>query len=324
MLSELPLTDGVQRVFLDRSRRLSTAAQTLLCVAAADDSTRVGVVRQAAELLGVGPGAWTEAEESGLLTGRRNRRSDSVTRWFVPPSTRAPQRMSGPAGAPGPGPGDDRRSADADAGPAPRRGGRRPQRRKSLGRWMKRRPARRGQGWLRGRQCGLRTRRRADQRRTWPQRAGLSRGGHQHLPGGSVAAGDAAGRHGPEPVPPIPWCGRTWTASAAESNSSPVPCPSGVADLYPGRPGRGGHRPAAGPGDRHDCRGRVHVPTRTGPHRSRPRRTPRRHFPGHLNPGTVFHPSTDRVPPADEFLMENFKKGTSIRFKRIKVKGQKS
>ena len=58
----------MQRVFLDRSRRLSTAAQTLLCVAAADDSTRVSVVRQAAEVLGVGPAALTEAEESGLLT----------------------------------------------------------------------------------------------------------------------------------------------------------------------------------------------------------------------------------------------------------------
>ncbi len=68
MPADLPLTEGVQRVFLDRSRRLSAAAQTLLCVAAADDSTRVSVVRQAAELLGVGPDALTEAEESGLLT----------------------------------------------------------------------------------------------------------------------------------------------------------------------------------------------------------------------------------------------------------------
>jgi DNA-binding CsgD family transcriptional regulator len=65
---DLPLTQGVQRVFLDRSRRLSAPAQTLLCVAAADDSTRVSVVRRAAELLGVGPDALTEAEESGLLT----------------------------------------------------------------------------------------------------------------------------------------------------------------------------------------------------------------------------------------------------------------
>jgi len=65
---DLPLTEGVQRVFLDRSRRLSAQAQILLCVAAADDSTRVSVVRQAADLLGVGAGALTEAEESGLLT----------------------------------------------------------------------------------------------------------------------------------------------------------------------------------------------------------------------------------------------------------------
>jgi DNA-binding CsgD family transcriptional regulator len=66
--ADLPLTQGVQRVFLDRSRRLSAPAQTLLCVAAADDSTRVSVVRRAADLLGVGPEALTEAEESGLLT----------------------------------------------------------------------------------------------------------------------------------------------------------------------------------------------------------------------------------------------------------------
>ncbi len=66
--ADLPLTEGVQRVFLDRSRRLSADAQTLLCVAAADDSTRVSVVRQAADLLVVGAGALTEAEESGLLT----------------------------------------------------------------------------------------------------------------------------------------------------------------------------------------------------------------------------------------------------------------
>jgi len=65
---DLPLTQGVQRVFLDRSRRLSAHAQTMLCVAAADDSTRVSVVRRAAELLGVGRDALTEAEESGLLT----------------------------------------------------------------------------------------------------------------------------------------------------------------------------------------------------------------------------------------------------------------
>jgi DNA-binding CsgD family transcriptional regulator len=66
--ADLPLTEGVQRVFLDRSRRLSADAQTVLSVAAADDSTRTAVVRQAADLLGVGAGALSEAEESGLLT----------------------------------------------------------------------------------------------------------------------------------------------------------------------------------------------------------------------------------------------------------------
>ena len=66
--ADLPLTEGVQRVFLDRSRRLSADAQTVLCVAAADDSTRVSVVRQAADQLGVGADALVEAEESGLLT----------------------------------------------------------------------------------------------------------------------------------------------------------------------------------------------------------------------------------------------------------------
>ncbi len=68
MPAGLPLTEGVQRVFLDRSRRLSADAQTVLCVAAADDSTRVSVVRQAADQLGVGADALVEAEESGLLT----------------------------------------------------------------------------------------------------------------------------------------------------------------------------------------------------------------------------------------------------------------
>ena len=42
----------------------------------------------AAELLGVGPGALIEAEESGLLTSR-GPRSGSTTRWSVPPFTRA-------------------------------------------------------------------------------------------------------------------------------------------------------------------------------------------------------------------------------------------
>ncbi|WP_152230750.1 AAA family ATPase [Georgenia ruanii] len=65
--ARLPVTGGVERVFLDRTRRLSADAQRLLLVAAADDSTRVGTVQQAARALGVGPTALDEAERSGLV-----------------------------------------------------------------------------------------------------------------------------------------------------------------------------------------------------------------------------------------------------------------
>ena len=279
--SDLPLTEGVQRVFLDRSRRLSTAAQTLLCVAAADDSTRVSVVRQAAELLGVGPGALTEAEESGLLTitGADDR---------FPSPAGSVRRLSGrrhacsPAGAPGAGPGDDRRSGRGPAGLAPRRGGRRT-RRRGRGRAGRRRPARGGPGWLRGRQCGIRTGRGADRGRAGPQHQ-ASRGGHQLLPGGAVAAGDAPGQHGPSRRHRPRGAGRPGPAPRPDRVRCRFRAGRGR-DLEPGRPGRGGHRPAAGPGDRHDRRRRVHVPARTGPHRSRPRRTPARPPPRTPPPG---------------------------------------
>ncbi|MBB3082220.1 AAA family ATPase [Geodermatophilus sabuli] len=63
----LPLTQGVERAFLDRCRRLPDQAQSLLLVAAADDSGRAAVVRQAAHELGVGEDALEAAERSGLL-----------------------------------------------------------------------------------------------------------------------------------------------------------------------------------------------------------------------------------------------------------------
>jgi len=63
----LPVTEGVQRIFLDRSRRLSPAAQTLLLVAAADDSARLPVLLRAAATLGVGAQALDEVERSQLL-----------------------------------------------------------------------------------------------------------------------------------------------------------------------------------------------------------------------------------------------------------------
>ena len=67
--SQLMLTAGVERVFLDRSRRLTAAAQTLMLVAAADDTGRLATVQRTAATLGVPPAAAAvaEAERSGLL-----------------------------------------------------------------------------------------------------------------------------------------------------------------------------------------------------------------------------------------------------------------
>jgi DNA-binding CsgD family transcriptional regulator len=67
MPAQLPLTAGVERVFLDRCRQLPEQVQTLLLVAAADDSGRLATVRRAAAVLGVEAQALHEAEQSGLL-----------------------------------------------------------------------------------------------------------------------------------------------------------------------------------------------------------------------------------------------------------------
>jgi DNA-binding CsgD family transcriptional regulator len=65
--SQLMLTAGVERVFLDRSRRLTAAAQILMLVAVADDTGQLATVQRAAATLGVPPDAVAEAERSGLL-----------------------------------------------------------------------------------------------------------------------------------------------------------------------------------------------------------------------------------------------------------------
>lgn len=63
----LPLTEGVERAFLDRYRRLPVPAQTVLLVAAADDSGRSATVTRAAASLEAAADALEVAEESGLL-----------------------------------------------------------------------------------------------------------------------------------------------------------------------------------------------------------------------------------------------------------------
>jgi DNA-binding CsgD family transcriptional regulator len=65
--AQLHLTAGIERVFLDRCRRLPPDVQTLLLVAAADDSGHVATLRAAAGDLGAGPDSLDAAERSGLL-----------------------------------------------------------------------------------------------------------------------------------------------------------------------------------------------------------------------------------------------------------------
>ena len=69
---QLHLTDAVQRVFLDRCRRLPEPVQTLLLVAAADDSSSLSVVRRAAAALGVDESAINVAEQARLLVTDRD------------------------------------------------------------------------------------------------------------------------------------------------------------------------------------------------------------------------------------------------------------
>jgi DNA-binding CsgD family transcriptional regulator len=68
----LPLTHGVERVFLDRYRRLPEQAQTILLIAAADDSN-LPILRAAAAELGAGEEGFDAAERSGLLQIRDGR-----------------------------------------------------------------------------------------------------------------------------------------------------------------------------------------------------------------------------------------------------------
>jgi DNA-binding CsgD family transcriptional regulator len=67
--ANLPITEGLQNAFLDRYRRLGADARAMLLVAAADGSTRMGVVQEATARLGCDARSVVldEAEGSGLL-----------------------------------------------------------------------------------------------------------------------------------------------------------------------------------------------------------------------------------------------------------------
>ncbi len=65
--AHLPVAGNVERAFLDRVRRMTEPAQRLLLVAAADDTGRLTVLRDAAGRLGLDDAAVDEAERAGLL-----------------------------------------------------------------------------------------------------------------------------------------------------------------------------------------------------------------------------------------------------------------
>ena len=68
--AKLPVTEGVERAFLDRVRELPSPAQALLLVAAADESGRLATIREAAAGLGATEQALDAVERSGLVQVR--------------------------------------------------------------------------------------------------------------------------------------------------------------------------------------------------------------------------------------------------------------
>ena len=65
--AQLPLTEGVERAFLDRYRRLPDTAQMWLLVAAADDAGSARAIERAAATLGADDSSQHQAERSGLV-----------------------------------------------------------------------------------------------------------------------------------------------------------------------------------------------------------------------------------------------------------------
>lgn len=69
----LPVTEGVERAFLARVRRLPAQVQTLLLVAAAEGGGDLATVQMASATLGCEPAALEAAEQSGLVHSRAGR-----------------------------------------------------------------------------------------------------------------------------------------------------------------------------------------------------------------------------------------------------------
>lgn len=69
----LPLTHQLERIFLERVRRLPDEAQRTLLLAAADDAEDASLVTRAAKVLGVGAHPLNIAEQAGLVRVHGNR-----------------------------------------------------------------------------------------------------------------------------------------------------------------------------------------------------------------------------------------------------------
>jgi DNA-binding NarL/FixJ family response regulator len=70
LLTPVPISDRLERAFLARAQALPEETQTLLLVAAADDTGKVSIVLDAAAQLGVGPEALDAAEQAALARVR--------------------------------------------------------------------------------------------------------------------------------------------------------------------------------------------------------------------------------------------------------------
>ena len=169
--TQLHLSARVEQAFLDRSRLLPAPVQTLLLVAAADDTGRLPVVRGASATLGVAEDALETAMASGLLVA-----DTGVGRGASPPGALGDlpgrHRRAATAYPPGPGGGPGLARGLRPRGVAPRRRGRGSRPRRRRGARAGRVPCRAARRVRRG--AGrLRTRGRADRTDTG-QRAALT------------------------------------------------------------------------------------------------------------------------------------------------------
>ena len=232
--AQLPLTDRVQRAFLDRCRRLPEQVQTLLLVAAADDSRQVAVVRRAARALGVDESAFAQAEHAGLLV------SDGDTLAVRHPLVRSAVYQTAT--------GQERRTAHARA----RRRARRRRRRRPAGVA----PGRRGRGSRPGRGGGPGASRPAAPSTVAatlprpPRTSGRPSSPPAPRPAPRCSSpppatpGPTGRACGPPPCSRTPgqaattgWCAPTSTGSAAasRSTSAPPPPPTGSSSQQPWR-----------------------------------------------------------------------------------------